>query len=89
MEKPEDHHIEDTLSQSKPEHDLETHVGFNQDATAHLSAQHKEYLIQRHGSLELDPIPDMNDADPYNWPTWKVRSSSNGLEPQLTKYRNQ
>ncbi|OIW34601.1 MFS general substrate transporter [Coniochaeta ligniaria NRRL 30616] len=30
--------------------------------------KHLEYLLARHGTLELDPMPDMNDADPYNWP---------------------
>lgn len=27
------------------------------------------YLLQRHGTLDLDPI---NDVDPYNWPLWKI-----------------
>lgn len=39
---------------------------------ATMSEAHKEYILQRHGTLELDPMPDMNDADPYNWPNWKV-----------------
>ena len=37
-----------------------------------LSPEHQDYLLKRHGTLELDPIPDMGDADPYNWPKWKV-----------------
>ncbi|KAL4970589.1 major facilitator superfamily domain-containing protein [Aspergillus stella-maris] len=36
-----------------------------------LSRQHQEYLLKRHGTLQLNPIPSMDDADPYNWPTWK------------------
>ncbi|RDL29811.1 Uncharacterized protein BP5553_10676 [Venustampulla echinocandica] len=36
-----------------------------------LSPEHREYLMQRHGTLELDPIPSIGDADPYNWSTWK------------------
>ena len=39
----------------------------SQDIT-HLSEAHREYLVQRHGTLELDPLPDFGDADPYNWP---------------------
>lgn len=39
---------------------------------SHLSEEHRQYLLQRHGTLELDPLPSMGDADPYNWPTWKV-----------------
>ncbi|KAE8378666.1 major facilitator superfamily domain-containing protein [Aspergillus bertholletiae] len=41
------------------------------DATSLLSDQHRDYLLQRHGTLDLDPIPSMDPADPYNWPSWK------------------
>jgi len=37
-----------------------------------LSESHREFLLQRHGTLDLDPIPSPSGADPYNWPTWKV-----------------
>lgn len=40
-----------------------------------LAPRHREYLLQRHGTLELDPVPAMDDADPYNWPSWKVHHS--------------
>lgn len=36
-----------------------------------LPEEHRQYLLQQHGTLELDPIPTMHDADPYNWPRWK------------------
>lgn len=39
---------------------------------AELAPRHREYLLERHGTLELDPVPAMDDADPYNWPSWKV-----------------
>ncbi|KAJ5937039.1 hypothetical protein N7466_003489 [Penicillium verhagenii] len=42
-----------------------------EDRVSHLSEEHRQYLLARHGTLDLDPIPDMNDADPYNWPRWK------------------
>ncbi|KAJ5289325.1 uncharacterized protein N7443_009578 [Penicillium atrosanguineum] len=42
-----------------------------EDRVANLSEEHRQYLLARHGTLDLDPIPDMNDADPYNWPTWR------------------
>jgi hypothetical protein len=45
-----------------------------EDRVAHLSEEHRQYLLARHGTLDLDPIPDMNDADPYNWPRWRVRT---------------
>ncbi len=39
-----------------------------------LSTAHKQYLIDRHGTIDLDPVPDLNDDDPYNWPYRKVPS---------------
>lgn len=38
----------------------------------HLSEELKQYLLQRHGTIDLDPLPSMYDADPLNWPKWKV-----------------
>lgn len=40
--------------------------------SSELSKAHRDYLMERHGTLELDPIPSMDPADPYNWPSWKV-----------------
>ncbi|EMC94446.1 hypothetical protein BAUCODRAFT_35666 [Baudoinia panamericana UAMH 10762] len=40
-------------------------------AAAHLSQEHRDYLMQRHGTLELSPLPSADPADPYNWPEWK------------------
>lgn len=37
-----------------------------------LSEEHRAYLLKRHGTLELDPIPSFGDADPYNWSITKV-----------------
>lgn len=39
----------------------------DQEGINDLSDEHREYLLHRHGTLDLDPIPDMSDADPYNW----------------------
>ncbi|KAF2107471.1 major facilitator superfamily domain-containing protein [Lophiotrema nucula] len=33
-----------------------------------VSEEHRQYLIEKHGTADLDPLPDMNDADPHNWP---------------------
>ncbi|KAJ5404437.1 hypothetical protein N7509_004308 [Penicillium cosmopolitanum] len=49
----------------------EKDVGVSVDPTGSLSESHKSYLIERHGKLDLDPIPSMDPADPYNWPSWK------------------
>lgn len=45
------------------------------DEIRELSQAHRDYLQQRHGTLDLDPVPAFDPADPYNWPTWKVRAS--------------
>jgi len=43
-----------------------------ESVAARLPKAHRDYLLERHGTLELDPIPGMGPADPYNWPEWKV-----------------
>jgi hypothetical protein len=47
-------------------------IYLDKDEISHLSEEHRQYLLERHGTLELDPIPTMGTADPYNWPQWKV-----------------
>lgn len=37
-----------------------------------LTPAHSDYLLKRHGTLVLDPIPSDDPADPLNWPNWKV-----------------
>jgi hypothetical protein len=44
----------------------------DKDEVSHLSEEHRQYLIERHGTFELDPMPSMGTADPFNWPQWKV-----------------
>lgn len=51
----------------------------DKDEASVLSDEHRQYLLARHGILELDPLPTMGTADPYNWPTWKVRSQIHNL----------
>ncbi|KAJ5542232.1 Major facilitator superfamily domain general substrate transporter [Penicillium sp. DV-2018c] len=46
-------------------------ITYEESLTANLSKAHRDYLIERHGTLELDPVPSMSPADPYNWPEWK------------------
>lgn len=64
---------------SKTDIDLVESAGAGQAATyeeslvARLPKAHRDYLLERHGTLNLDPIPSMGPADPYNWPEWKVR----------------
>lgn len=37
-----------------------------------LTPEHRDFLIARHGTFELDPVPAMSDLDPLNWSTSKV-----------------
>ncbi|KAJ4172989.1 hypothetical protein NW754_003195 [Fusarium falciforme] len=52
---------------SKPEIEALEHY----NDTESLSEEHKQYLLKRHGTINLDPVPYMSDADPLNWPKWK------------------
>ncbi|RFN54491.1 mfs transporter [Fusarium flagelliforme] len=52
---------------SKPEIEALEHY----NNTDPLSEEHKQYLLRRHGTINLDPVPYMSDADPLNWPKWK------------------
>ncbi|KAM3080526.1 hypothetical protein ACMFMG_005472 [Clarireedia jacksonii] len=44
-----------------------THATYYEDSTAGISEEHKQYLLDRHGTLDLDPLPSSSPADPYNW----------------------
>ncbi|KAH7115122.1 major facilitator superfamily domain-containing protein [Dendryphion nanum] len=49
-----------------------THATYlEKESIRSLSEEHRQYLLQRHGTLELEPIPTSSHADPYNWPSWK------------------
>jgi hypothetical protein len=39
-----------------------------------ISVEHRNFLLQHHGTVDLDPLPSMDLADPLNWPSWKVSS---------------
>jgi hypothetical protein len=36
-----------------------------------LSPEHEAYLVQRHGTTNLTPLPSTDPNDPLNWPTWR------------------
>ncbi|RLL97711.1 hypothetical protein CFD26_106368 [Aspergillus turcosus] len=36
-----------------------------------LSQAHQQFLLERHGTINLEPIPSMSPNDPLNWPQWK------------------
>ncbi|KAF9776968.1 hypothetical protein IL306_004772, partial [Fusarium sp. DS 682] len=39
--------------------------------TSALPDDHAQYLLRRHGTIDLDPLPDPTDVDPLNWPRQK------------------
>lgn len=41
-------------------------------AAASLTPEHRDYLLKRHGTLNLSPMPSSDPADPLNWADWKV-----------------
>lgn len=69
------HHVEGAEPSPSAIESGKQEAFYVEDRVAHLSEEHRQYLLERHGTLDLDPIPDMNDADPYNWPRWRVRHS--------------
>lgn len=42
-----------------------------QSATHVFNHHHADYLLQRHGTTDLDPLPSADPLDPLNWPTWR------------------
>ena len=52
-------------------------------AASQLPTEHHDYLLNRHGTAELDPVPSASDADPYNWPMWKVSEDLHTGYPAL------
>ena len=69
-----DNHKMNTLD--KTQSSCVEEAGINTIETSSLSQQHQAYLLQRHGTIDLDPIPSMDPADPYNWPQWKVSKTN-------------
>ncbi|KAF7182849.1 hypothetical protein CNMCM7691_002593 [Aspergillus felis] len=67
--------MDDTPRKTKTHSDFlekaETDVDSVPYPASELSESHRAYLLQRHGTLDLDPLPSMDPADPYNWPLWK------------------
>jgi hypothetical protein len=60
---------------------------YDNEAALHLSNEHRQYLLDRHGTFDLNPMPDHSDADPYNWPKWKVCSHTSTIENLFTDRR--
>lgn len=77
MEKPKIEHVEEGHASSLSESSAIPYLD-------RLSAEQRGYLLGRHGTLNFSPVPSMSDADPFNWPAWKVSKS---LIPFHSRYR--
>ncbi|KIX92754.1 uncharacterized protein Z520_11606 [Fonsecaea multimorphosa CBS 102226] len=40
-----------------------------------LTPEHEAYLLERHGTTDLEPLPSADPNDPYNWPSWKKNAN--------------
>ena len=71
-------HTEASNSESKADSSIIENAGENgftayaDQMANNLSEAHRDFLLRRHGTLDLDPLPSMDPADPYNWALWKV-----------------
>lgn len=54
------------------EKDQKLETSHLENGAGDLSPEHRDYLMKRHGTLDLAPLPTMDPADPLNWPAWKV-----------------
>ncbi|CAH2353564.1 putative efflux pump Vrtlp [[Candida] railenensis] len=45
----------------------ETETESSPEISLDISSSHKEYLVERHGRFDLDPLPQSSDEDPLNW----------------------
>lgn len=55
---------------SPVEDKTETHLEYSSHQSS-ITNDTKSYLLGRHGTFELDPLPSNSPKDPLNWPGWK------------------
>ncbi len=72
-----DYEQERSYSSSGEEKASVTYASHVEDAAhAELPSLRREYLLMRHKTLDLNPLPCADPADPLNWPAWKVTTIS-------------
>jgi hypothetical protein len=69
------------------DHAASCNVHIENGLSGEISQQHRDYLIARHGTTDLSPLPTMDPADPLNWPAWKVHTPSQMRSIKLTLIR--
>lgn len=50
---------------------LTFHVEYGDGDEVKLEPAHEAYLLERHGTTDLNPLPSADPKDPLNWPNWK------------------
>lgn len=63
IEKATHAHYENSTNSDLSQHPVENEMK--------LSPEHYDYLMQRHGTIDLDPLPSADPKDPLNWPNWQ------------------
>ncbi len=61
--------MEESKAPKQLENDANLHeeIAHHESSTRFVSAEHRLYVFERHGTLDLDPMPSQDPADPYNW----------------------
>ena len=52
--------------------EISAEKGLAHGRAGNLAPEHREFLLSRHKTVDLNPLPIMDPADPLNWPSWKV-----------------
>ncbi|CAG9956747.1 unnamed protein product [Clonostachys rosea f. rosea IK726] len=74
MEKVGELNIASEHLESQDEHsDTSRQPTTNTAVVAQMTEEHKNYILKRHKTLDLDPMPSADPNEPYNWPRWKSR----------------
>jgi hypothetical protein len=71
MDKPEEQYIEDGVS-DRVSNKIGSRTDPKKPKEDAIAAAHRNFLMKRHGTIDLDPMPSMDEADPLNWPKRKV-----------------
>lgn len=68
-------HEKDNIEQS-------IHEDAQSDQDSQLSDSHRQFLMERYGTVDLVPLPSEDLNDPLNWPAWKKNLNLIGVSLQ-------
>lgn len=67
--------IHSSISKDMMGQHMENGLSLHDDGSqlaANISPEHYNYLVEKHGTADLDPVPCFDDEDPFNWPKHRV-----------------